>query len=178
MAQTRFDGTQIHDQRNHIRVPVDLNATVAPADVNQNIGIHYSFGQNQTIQNNTIDMPGNGVSDSGRQVLRRSSPCSRIPGVADIYDGLLIDNNTINITSAQSVDPSIVLGIWENGFAMTSDITVSNNDFLNLDLGNNPATNLQSAFRVTSHSSPTTTVDYYGQYGERGKYRLPVAGRV
>ena len=27
----------------------DLNATVAPADVNQNIGLHYAFGTNQTI---------------------------------------------------------------------------------------------------------------------------------
>ena len=48
---------------NRIRVPADLNATFAPADVNQNIGIHYSFGTNQTIQGNQIDIVGDGVSD-------------------------------------------------------------------------------------------------------------------
>ena len=33
-----FNGTQILN--NHFRIPADLNATVAPVDVNQNIGIH------------------------------------------------------------------------------------------------------------------------------------------
>src|SRR5262249_62322884 len=36
-----FTGSHILD--NHIRVARDLNATVAPADVSQNIGIYYSF---------------------------------------------------------------------------------------------------------------------------------------
>ena len=54
----------------------------------------------------------------------------------------------------------MILGIWENGHAHTSNITVSGNSFTNLAAGNNPATNLQRAFRVTSHSSATTTVTY------------------
>ena len=41
-----FNGTII--QNNFIRMAQDLNAIVASADVNQNIGIHYSFGTNQT----------------------------------------------------------------------------------------------------------------------------------
>ena len=40
----------------------DLNATVAPADVNQNIAIHFSFGTNQVISGNTIEIQGDGIS--------------------------------------------------------------------------------------------------------------------
>ena len=43
---------------NFIRIPTDLNATVAPADVNQNIGIHFSFGTNQTISDNSFQIAG------------------------------------------------------------------------------------------------------------------------
>jgi hypothetical protein len=49
---------------------------------------------------------------------------------------------------------------WENAHGHTSNITVSGNKFINQAAGNNPATNLQRAFRVTSHSSATTTVTY------------------
>ena len=56
-----FDGTTITN--NHIRIAADLNAVAAPADVSQNIGIHYSFGKNQTISDNVIEIPGTGVSD-------------------------------------------------------------------------------------------------------------------
>ncbi len=56
-----YNGAKILD--NYILVARDLNATAAPADVNQNIAIHYSFGTNQQISGNTIDFAGDGVSN-------------------------------------------------------------------------------------------------------------------
>ncbi|MBK6962342.1 MAG: hypothetical protein IPH20_00025 [Bacteroidales bacterium] len=44
---TDYNNTIIYN--NHIRIANDLNTTVAPADVNQNIGIHFAYGSNQTI---------------------------------------------------------------------------------------------------------------------------------
>ena len=41
------DYNNTHITNNYIRIARDLNATVAPADVNQNIGIHFSFGTNR-----------------------------------------------------------------------------------------------------------------------------------
>lgn len=153
-----FNGTQIVN--NYFLLPTDLNATVAPADANQNIAIHFSFGMNQTIQNNTIEIPGDGVSDSGNSVFASSVGMQSNTSGGNVYDGLLIDNNTIRVLNGQSADPEVILGIWENAFGHTSNITVSNNDFINLSLDNFPALNLQRAFRVTSHSSATTTVAY------------------
>lgn len=151
-----FNGTKILN--NHIRVPADLNTTVSSVDVNQNIGIHYSFGQNQTIQDNIIDIVGSGLSD-GANFSSSVGVQSNTSG-GNVYDGLLIDGNDINVTGVQSAQPPRILGIWENGHAHTSDITISNNNFKNLTTGGSPATNLMRAFRVTSHSSATTTVAY------------------
>lgn len=78
------------------------------------------------------------------------------------YEGLLIDGNEIRILNAQSADPEIIYGIWENGHAHTKNITVSNNRFLNLAAGNDATLNIQNAFRVTSHSSLSSTVTYSG----------------
>lgn len=150
-----YAGTTITN--NHIRVPADLNTTVAPADVNQNIGIHFSFGTNQTISNNIIDIDGSGVSDGAN--FSSSVAMQSNSGGGTSFDGLLIDNNTINVTGVLNAQPSSIRGIWENGNASQSDITVSNNDFNNLT-GNNGATNLMRAFIITSHSSATTTVSY------------------
>jgi hypothetical protein len=155
-----YNGTTITN--NTIRLATDLNATVAPADTSQNIGLHYAFGQNQTISNNTFIIPGNGVSDSGGGTFATSVGMQSNSSGGTIYDGLLIDNNTITILNAQSADPESILGIWENGRAHTSDITVSNNDFVNMAGGNDPATNRQRAFRLTSHSSASTNVVYSG----------------
>lgn len=152
-----FNNTLI--QNNYIRIPNDLNATVAPADVNQNIGIHYSFGTNQTISGNTIDTPGDGVSAAPNfsSVVGMQSNTS---GGA-VYNDLQITNNTINILNAQNnANPQTVLGIWENSHAHSSNITVSGNQFLSVAAGNNPSVNLLRGFRVTSHSSATTTVAY------------------
>lgn len=154
-----FNNTKILN--NHIRIPADLNPVVAPVDVNQNIGIHFSFGTNQTIQGNQIDMVGNGVSAGPTNLSSTVGMQSNTSG-GNVYDGLLIDNNILRVLNAQSGNPARILGIWENAHGHTSNIRVSNNQFLNLAGGNNPALNLQRAFRVTSHSSPTSTVTYSG----------------
>ena len=157
-----FNNTKITN--NYIRVATDLNASAAPADVSQNIGVHFSFGMNQTISNNTIDIGGNGTSDSGGGAFATSVGMQSNASSGAVYDGLLIDNNTIQVLNAQSSDPEVVLGIWENGGAHTSNITVSNNFFVNVDDSNDASSNLQRAFRVTSHSSNTTTVTYSGSF--------------
>ena len=76
------------------------------------------------------------------------------------YQNLLITGNTLRVTGAQSSDPEVIRGIWENGHAHTSNITVSYNQFLNDSAGNLPLANLQRAFTVTSHSSASSTVTY------------------
>jgi uncharacterized repeat protein (TIGR01451 family) len=153
-----FNNTKI--QNNFIRIPTDLNATVAPVDVLQNIGIHYSFGTNQTISGNTIQMTGDGVSNGENFSSQVGMQCNTSGG--SVYDGLNISNNTIHVLNAQSANPQRLLGIWENAHGHTSNITVSNNSLINDAPGNNPSLNLQRAFRVTSHSSPTSTVRYDG----------------
>lgn len=79
-----------------------------------------------------------------------------------VYNGLSITGNTINIINAQSANPQLVLGIWENAHAHSSTINVTNNQFLNFAGGNNSALNLQRAFQLTSHSSGGSTVTYSG----------------
>jgi hypothetical protein len=150
------DGVTIQD--NFIRIPADLNATVAPADTNQNIGIHYSFGKDQTISGNTILFAGTGLT-AGANTSSDVGMQSNTSG-GDVYDGLRIEDNQLQVTGAQSASPERILGIWENGHAHLSDITVSGNSFSNAAAGNSPAQNLQRAFRVTSHSSGTSTVTY------------------
>ncbi len=147
---------------NFIRIPTDLNATVAPADVNQNIGINFSFGTNQTISNNTFNIPGDGVSDTGAGNFSSSVVMQSNTSGGAVYNGLNITGNVTHILNAQSANPQVTLGIWENGQAHTSNITVSNNSFINDAVGNSPSLNIERAFRVTSHSSATTTVTYSG----------------
>ena len=152
-----FNGTSIVN--NTIRIPADLNATVAPADVNQNIGIHYAFGTGQTIQNNIIQFAGGGISD-GASFSSSVGMQSNTSG-GSVYDGLLIANNQLIVLTPQSAQPERILGIWENGHAHTSNINVQFNVFTNPP-GNDPAVNGQRGFRVTSHSSVITTVAYTG----------------
>ena len=151
-----FNNTQI--QNNFIRIPTDLNATVAPADVNQNIGIHFSFGTNQLISGNSFQVPGDGVS-AGANFSSSVVMQSNTSG-GNVYNGLNITNNVIHILNAQSANPQVTLGIWENGHAHTSNITVSNNSFFNDAVGNSPSLNSERAFRVTSHSGVSSTVTY------------------
>ena len=153
-----FNNTKILN--NYILVATDLNATVAPADVNQNIGIHYAFGANQTISGNTIEFPGNGVSDAANLRYASSVGMQSNTSGGSVFDGLQITNNTLRVLNAQSANPETILGIWENAHGHTADIAVTGNQFLNPAVGNNPALNLQRAFRVTSHSGASSTVAY------------------
>src|SRR5262249_48217031 len=162
-----FNGTKILN--NHIRIANDLNSVVAPADVSQNIGIHYSFGTNQTIQGNQIDIPGDGVSDPSANLTSNRSAFSNMVGIQSntsggaVHDGLKITNNGIHRLHAQNpTNPQRIIGIWENGHAHTSNIEISGNQFLNDAAGNDPTVNRQQAFWITSHSSATTTVTYSG----------------
>ena len=157
-----FDNTTITN--NYIRIARDV---ATATDVAQNIAIHYSNGTNQTISGNAIDIQGDGISVVGNNAAEVGMQCETIGG--NTYDGLQITNNTIHVLNAQAsaasspsgtVLPEVVIGIWENGHAHSSDITISGNSFTNLAVGNNPATNLQRGFRLTSHSSATTTVTY------------------
>ncbi len=152
-----FNGTQILN--NHIRIARDLNAVAAPGETFQNIGIHYSFGSNQMISGNTIDFSGDDVSN-GVNYSSQIGMQSNTSGGA-VYNGLQITNNILRVNFAQdAVNPQVILGIWENAHGHSSNISVNGNSFSNLAGGNNPSTNLQRAFRVTSHSSPTTAVTY------------------
>lgn len=143
-----FAGT--HIVNNFIRMAVDADT---PGDSIQNLGILYSFGVNQLISGNTIDIPGNGIGGSEVAVQSNS-------GGGTFYDGLQITNNTIHILNAQSATPEFILGIWENGNSSSSNITISGNTFVNQGAGNDPALNSQLGFEATSHSSATSTVLY------------------
>ena len=59
-ASDAFQGTHIFN--NYIRMARDV---ATAGDTLQNIGIQYSFGMNQIINGNTIDIPGDGVSVAG-----------------------------------------------------------------------------------------------------------------
>jgi uncharacterized repeat protein (TIGR01451 family) len=147
---------------NFIRIPNDLNATVAPVDVNQNIGLHFSFGTNQSITGNSFQIAGDGISDTGAGNFSTSVVMQSNTSGGSVYDGLNIANNVIHTLNAQSANPQVTLGIWDNCHAHTSNITIANNSFLNDAVGNNPSLNLERAFRVTSHSGASSTVTYSG----------------
>ncbi len=158
VGATDFNNTNI--QNNFIRIPTDLNATVAPADTLQNIGLHFSFGANQSILNNSVQVPGDGVSDTGAGNFSSSVVMQSNTSGGSVYNGLSIAGNVIHILNAQSANPQVVLGIWDNCHAHTSNITITNNSFINDAAGNSPALNIERAFRVTSHSGATSTVTY------------------
>lgn len=166
-SRTAFNDTTITGNR--VRILADLVNEIASlrgvlAGLIQNFGIHLSYGTNQTVSNNTIEISGDGNSAGGDPVAasmgiawQRVTPI----GEAD-YDGLLIDDNEIQILNAQSATPESIIGIWDDSLAHASNLTISNNNFVNLHVGNNPATNIQRAFGVSSHSSASTTVAYRG----------------
>ncbi len=157
-AVSDYNNTTITN--NFIRIATDLNATVAPSDTLQNIGLHFSFGTNQSILGNSFQVPGDGISN-GANFSSTVVMQSNTSGGA-VYNGLTIANNITHVLNAQSANPQVILGIWDNGHAHTSNINITNNSFLNDALGNSPSLNIERAFRVTSHSSATTTVNYTG----------------
>ncbi|MFO0825021.1 MAG: hypothetical protein U0792_18185 [Gemmataceae bacterium] len=163
MAQTggplnAYDGTTITN--NSITVPADIDTLTSGVDKDpsDNVGILLGFGQNQSISNNTIQLAGNGVSNTAN--FAQSVGIETQTGLPGSYDGLQIKANTITVQNAQNAKPEIVIGVWENGHADSSNITISGNSFTNLSSSNNPAANLERGFRLTSHSSATTTVTY------------------
>jgi uncharacterized repeat protein (TIGR01451 family) len=147
-------------QNNFIRIATDLNPTVAPSDTIQNIGLHFSFGTNQSILGNSFQVPGDGVSNGANQSATVVMQSNTSGGA--VYNGLTIANNVTHVLNAQSANPQFTLGIWDNCHAHTSNINITNNSFLNDAVGNSPSLNIERAFRVTSHSSATTTVNYTG----------------
>lgn len=161
-----FNGLSVVNNR--IEMPRDLNASVQPSEGFQNIGIHFAFGEDQLIMGNEIIIPGDSESNTDTGELAASVAMQSNTGGSDTYDGLMIVDNTVRVVNAPSIDPlndigaPFVLGIWENGHANTSDISVAGNSFLNEHPDNDPTLNLQLAFRVTSHSSAITTVLYAG----------------
>ena len=160
-GQNDFDNVSVLN--NHIRMATDtIGAAGSDEEVWQNIAIHLGFGDHQTIQGNLIDVPGDGVSDSGNDIYAKSNVLQSNTSGGSLYEGLLIDDNTVQILNAQSADPEKIRGIWDNSHNHSANITVSNNTWTNLDPANDPALNRQEAFWITSHSSDTTTVTYSG----------------
>ncbi|KAB2962542.1 MAG: hypothetical protein F9K16_08805 [Thermoanaerobaculia bacterium] len=168
------DGASVSDQYdgvavvgNRFELPADWNAIAEPADAFQNIALHYAFGDGQTIQGNEFVLPGTGVSDTSDPDPANWRYASSVVMQSNTsggatYDGLLIADNLIRVTGAQSADPERILGIWENAHGHQSDITVAGNQWVNEHPDNDPALNQQRAFRVTSHSSASSTVLYEG----------------
>jgi hypothetical protein len=152
-----FDGTKIAS--NYIKVATNLNSTQDPAYVDPNFGINYGFGQNQLIKNNTIEFPGNGISN-GTATAEDIGILCNTSGSSGAYNNLQITTNTFRVLNAQSSSPESLLGLWENSYDNASTITVSGNQFLNAGSGNNSTLNDQIAFLITAHSSLTTTVKY------------------
>ena len=107
----QYDGTTITG--NHITLATDLNAIVAPADSNQNIGIHFGFGSSQTISNNTIDIAGTGISANPSFASSVGMQSNTSGG--SVYDGLMITGNDVRVLGDEyAANPETVLGIWEN----------------------------------------------------------------
>ena len=90
----------------------DLNATVAPVDVNQNIAIHLSFGANQVISGNTIEIQGDGIS-AGANFATDVAMQSNTSGGA-VYDGLRLLTTRAVLNAQDAANPQVILGIWEN----------------------------------------------------------------
>lgn len=152
-----FEGTTITN--NIFNIANDLNSTVAPADPNQNIGIHFSFGVNQTISNNTFNVPGDGISDGTNYSTIIVMQSNTSGGAA--YDGLKIKDNTINVLGVPDpTNPAVIRGIWENGHNSNAAIEISGNLFTNLDPANTADKNRQFAFWVTSVSNASKKVEY------------------
>ena len=158
-----FNGVTIRNNRIEMHVDTPGNYTEGVGEVYQNIALHLGFGENQTIEGNEIIIPGDGEGDDSDPGAVLKGTCVALQSNTsggDAYDGLQIIDNTIRITGAQAAVPEIIYGIWENAGAHASNVEVSGNVFVNEHPDNDPSLNFQRAFRVTSHSSETTTVTY------------------
>jgi uncharacterized repeat protein (TIGR01451 family) len=140
----QFDDTRIVE--NHIVLPTDLDAA---GEELQNIAIHYSRGDNQLIAGNTIEIPGDGVSNPLTAQFSKNVGMQSNSG-SNAFDGLVIENNIVRVLNAPSAEPAEIIGIWENGGASGGNLSVRDNVFDNLDPANDPAVNLQEGFRIHS----------------------------
>lgn len=150
---------------NYILLARDLTGPATGGGDNfQNIGIHFAHGTNETISGNIIELRGDGVSEPGATLFSEFSAevgmQSETSAPVGVYDGLQITDNIVRVLNAQTANPESIRGIWENSHDDLANITVSGNQFLNAGVGNDPALNLQRGFRITAHSSLTTTVTY------------------
>jgi Putative Ig domain len=166
MAYSAGPATLFQDvvvENNVFRVPADTNGADDPKDLYQNIGLHYSFGMNQRISGNLFELDGSGRSNETNPASPRRSTtvgvqCNTSGGNA--YEGLQITNNVVRIVGTiDPTGPAKITGIWENAWAHSSNITVSNNTIENVATGDDK--NIRG-FLVTSHSSSATTVRYAG----------------
>ncbi|PKL95126.1 MAG: hypothetical protein CVV18_06675, partial [Gammaproteobacteria bacterium HGW-Gammaproteobacteria-8] len=140
----QFDDTRILD--NTIVLPPDLDAV---GEELQNIAIHFSRGNNQRFAGNTIIIPGSAGDDPLTATVAKSVGMQSNTATS-AYDGLVIENNRIQVTGPAAADPEEIIGIWENGGATGGSLIVRNNIFENLDPANDPATNAQEGFRIHS----------------------------
>lgn len=147
-----YDNTRIINNR--VVVATDIAGNTAAGEAFQNIGIHFSFGDNQLIADNVIEIPGDGLSN--RPTLAAASVAMQSNTSGGAYEGLIIEDNIVRVLNAQTADPETVLGIWENSNAFERNIIVRNNRFENMSPMNDPALNMQQGFRITSQSSATT----------------------
>ncbi|WP_439622842.1 putative Ig domain-containing protein [Gemmata sp.] len=160
-----FSGTTITN--NKIVVPADVaNAnTSAPEYASGNVAILLGFGAGQRVLGNSITLAGTGTNTgttTNPTDYAQSVGILTQTGPGGYYDGLTISGNTIQITGNPVSNPEIVVGVWENGHAHTSSITVIGNTFQNLGGGTGVPNKYSRGFRLTSHSSATTTVRYEG----------------
>lgn len=152
---TDFNNAQIVGNR--ISMPTDLAGGAGGGDDFQNIGIHLSFGTNQLVADNEIIIPGNGLSfgtDLSADIALQSNTSG---GTA--YEGLAIENNTVQISQPPSADPERIIGIWENAHAHNSGIRVRGNRVEGPNAGG-VAGSRRTGFRITSQPSATTLVSY------------------
>jgi uncharacterized repeat protein (TIGR01451 family) len=156
-----YDNLTLMD--NVIRMPQDIAGNSSAGEAFQNIGIHYSFGDNILIARNVIEIPGDSPSSPS---LRASNIAMQSNTSINAYEGLVIEDNEVRILFAAANNPSFITGIWENGNSHTSNIVVRNNRFVNLDPTNDPALNRQQAFRLSSHSSASSTTRFEGNVAE------------
>ena len=144
-----------------------LNNTITVAgdnsDPGANAGILLAASANQTVQGNTINLLATGNASAGSIGIGSSRQST------NDWDNLLIDNNTVNVLSNSAEN---IVGIDESSGSIGSTITVSNNKFLSAAAGNDPTTNHQIGFGITSESvsatssHPAATVAYFGNVVE------------
>lgn len=158
-GSTVTDYNDVQVTGNRIVPAADVPGTFPALEGFQNIGIHLAFGRNQLVSGNTIELDG-GVAGSGADASSMVGLQSNTSG-GSAYDGLVIENNTVRVLGAPAAVPTRVRGLWENSHAHDSDIRVRNNRATS-DLPGELATNARFGFRITSHSSNASTVEYRG----------------